>query len=324
MLDLFCIGESQRDIFYFLQEANVHCQLNTDRCELCLPYADKIPVETVVKVPAAGNSANAAVAAQRLGCKTGIMTWIGTDRAGEHLHHALREEKIDLTHVHRDKLRPTSESTILVFQGEKTQLVHFQPHHYQFTRPPSARGLYYSAMGTISKSFDRQLVHYLETQSKQFFTFQPGTTHLRAGLSAMDRLIERSNLLVLNLEEARLVLGQPTADMFLCLDRLQRVGGKTIVITDGKNGAWAHTDQEQWFCPVFPVKPKEATGAGDAFAATLTVALLQEKPLDEALRMATAQSASVIQHIGPQQGLLKMDALKKVMSKFSKIRPTRI
>ena len=96
------------------------------------------------------------------------------------------------------------------------------------------------------------------------------------------------------------------------------------MITDGKNGATAHTDHESWFMPVFPVKIKEATGAGDAFASTLTVALLEQRPLDEALRMATAQSSSVIQHIGPQEGLMKMEDLKKRLKKFSKIKPTLI
>ena len=48
-LDLLCIGESLRDVFYLLDGASVTCSLHRERCLLCLEYAEKIPVKHIVK-----------------------------------------------------------------------------------------------------------------------------------------------------------------------------------------------------------------------------------------------------------------------------------
>lgn len=319
--DLLTIGESLRDVFYFLDEASVSCSLQKERCLLCLEYAEKIPVRHVVKIHAAGNSANAAVSAARLGLKTKLMTWIGDDPEGEDLRDHLRQEKIDHRGILVDKRVPTNEATILSFKGEKTQLVHFNKRNYQFPALPTTRALYYSAMGSGFGSFDRKLANHLKTHRDIFFAFQPGTTHVRAGLSAMKHLLARADLFILNKEEAEQLLGDGNRTLLNMLEAFHHHGAKRVIITDGAKGADAFDGTTHWHMPIFPGKVLERTGAGDSFAAAVTVALIQNHDLATALRWGAANSWSVVQHVGPQKGLLTIAQMRIILKKFSKIKP---
>jgi sugar/nucleoside kinase (ribokinase family) len=76
--------------------------------------------------------------------------------------------------------------------------------------------------------------------------------------------------------------------------------------------------------PVFNGEPKERTGAGDSFATGVTVALLNGKPLHEALRWGTANSRSVIDQIGPQKGLLTSAGMRKMLKRYNHVVPKKI
>ncbi|MDQ7814364.1 MAG: carbohydrate kinase family protein [Patescibacteria group bacterium] len=319
-LDILAVGESLRDVFYLIDDATLSCSINKDRCLLCLEYADKIPVRQVVKVPAAGNSANAAVGAARLGLRTGLISWVGDDYAGRHLREALRKEKVDLKFLVEDKKLPTSEATIINYQGEKTQLVYFQPRSYSVPECQEARCLYYSAMGAKHASVDKKIFEFLGCFPAMKLVFQPGTTHIKSGLTAIKKLIAKSHMLILNKDEAEQLLADGERTMCSLLDKFIKLGAKTAIITDGKNGADAFDGKTHWHMPAFDGKPVETTGAGDSFACGVTVAMLKGLDMEEALRWGSANAWSVIHEIGPQKGLLASAGMKKVLKKFSKIK----
>ena len=64
--DLVAIGEIAVDAFIRLKDAHVHCKIDTDACELCVRFGDKIPYESVTEIPAVANAGNASVCASRL------------------------------------------------------------------------------------------------------------------------------------------------------------------------------------------------------------------------------------------------------------------
>ena len=63
--------------------------------------------------------------------------------------------------------------------------------------------------------------------------------------------------------------------------------------------------------PIYPHDPYERTGAGDAFASTVSVALLLGKSIKEALTWGPINSMSVVQFVGAQKGLLSMLQLEQ-------------
>ncbi|MFA5935638.1 MAG: carbohydrate kinase family protein [Patescibacteria group bacterium] len=322
--DIITIGESLRDVFYVLHELNHGAHLDVERNLLCLEYAEKIPVRSVVKVPAAGNSANAAVGSSRLGLKAALVTWVGADVAGDHVRGALKADKVDCRYVTVDKENPTSEATILNFKQERTQFVYFQPRTYHMPRLVSTRAIYYSAMGEKHAHFDGDLMRYLERTPNLFFVFQPGTTHVMSGLKSIKSLIAKSDVFILNKDEAHHLLVDGERTMLNLLETFHTMGAKTVIITDGGNGAHAYDGKEHWYMPIFPAKVVEKTGAGDSFATAVTVALLKGQNLSEALRWGTANSAGVIGKIGPQAGLLTTSEMRKMLKKYAKIKATRL
>ncbi len=317
--DILTIGESLRDTFYMLDEASVSCTLKKEHCQLCLEYAEKIPVKKVIKAHAAGNAANAAVASARLGLRTATLTWIGHDSEGQDIHATLDNEKVNHDYIQVDIKFPTNEAAILSFQGEKTQLVHFQPRKYKMPELPATRCIYYTAMGNNFGTFDRELIAHIK-KHKLFFSFQPGTTHVRNGLKTIKPFLPYTNLLIVNKDEAHQIFMDGERTILNLLESFHKHGARNVVITDGKNGAYAFDGTTQWHMPIFPVKYYESTGAGDSFASTMTVALLQGHDIPTALRWGTANAASVVQYIGPQSGLLTTEPMQNMLHRFGKIK----
>ena len=59
----------------------------------------------------------------------------------------------------------------------------------------------------------------------------------------------------------------------------------------------------------------DATGAGDAFAAGLAVALAEGRPLDEAGRLANAGAALATTVLGAQAGLPRRGAVQALLDR---------
>lgn len=313
--DIVCIGECLRDIFYIIDEASVSCTINKERCLLCLEYAEKIPVKDVIKVKAAGNSANAAVSASRLGLSGALVSWAGPDFAGDQIKEALEEENIDISSLSRRKGQQTSEATLLSYQGERTQLLFFKPRDYKLPKLPTSNWIYYSAMGKKFESFDKELITYLKKNNNKF-AFQPGTTHVHKGLKYLKPLIKLCDIYILNKEEAQYILDGKKRPIKNLLEDFYKLGAQTIVITNGKDGAYAFDGKTFWHIPIFKGDAKERTGAGDAFAAGFTVAKMQGKDIPEALRWGTANSWSVVREVGPQKGLLTKSQMQTILKRF--------
>jgi sugar/nucleoside kinase (ribokinase family) len=324
VFDIITIGESLRDVFYMMDKESASVSMHPDRNLLCLEYAEKIPVEVIVKVPAAGNSANAAVGSARLGLKTALVSWVGADNAGADVMNTLREEGVDERFMVIDKQHSTSEATILVFNRERTQLVHFEHHDYKLPKLPSTRCVYYSAMGKKYTQFDKFLQKYLKSVPETQLIFQPGTTHIRAGLEAIKPLIARSLVFILNKDEAHHLLMDGERTMFNLLEAFHRQGCKNVIITDAANGAEAFDGKNHWHMPVFPAKVLEPTGAGDSFATAVSAALLKGYDLPTALRWGSANGWSVVQYVGPQMGLLKTSQMNATLKQFASIKPKLI
>jgi sugar/nucleoside kinase (ribokinase family) len=62
-----------------------------------------------------------------------------------------------------------------------------------------------------------------------------------------------------------------------------------------------------------PKPPYERTGAGDACASTITIALALGLPFTTALQWGPINSMSVVQYIGAQEGLLTRAKLEEYL-----------
>jgi sugar/nucleoside kinase (ribokinase family) len=308
-IDFFAIGDIVTEPFIRLKDANVHCKINNEECEICMRWGDKIPYESFTVCAAVGNSSNAAVAAARLGLNASLRAYLGHDRYGEDSLGVLKNEGVDTSYVVIDPVRPSNYHYVLWYADNRTILVKHE--EYDYTVPELAQApkwIYLSSLAANSLPYHQAMIEWLKKYPESKLAFQPGTFQMKLGVEALKPIYERSDLFICNKEEAERILNKPAgSDMKELLVAVQALGPKIVVITDDKRGCYA-IDQsgKAIHVPRYPDPrpPFEITGAGDALASGTAAALALEKPLEEALRWGSANASAVIQEIGAQKGLL--------------------
>jgi pseudouridine kinase len=95
------------------------------------------------------------------------------------------------------------------------------------------------------------------------------------------------------------------------LKKLQESGPKIIIITDGSIGSFGFDGEKYLKLESFPAKLLQKTGAGDAYSVGVLAGLFYGENIDEAMRWGTANSASVVEQMGPQVGLLTLEKIKE-------------
>ncbi|MDP1624987.1 MAG: carbohydrate kinase family protein [bacterium] len=317
-IDFLAIGDTVVDAFIKLKEAHVTCSVDKDNCEICMKFGDKIPFESATVVAAVGNSANAAVSAARLGLRSALLTDLGGDRYADESLASLRKDGVETQYVRTHKGMPTNYHYVLWYGDERTILVKHQEYPYtlpRFSRKP--KWVYVSSLGSTSYEYHTAIIEWLKANPEIKVAFQPGTFQISLGIEKLKGLYERSDIFFCNKEEAQKILRTDESDVKKLMSLMREQGPKTVVITDGPRGAYTFDGTDAYFMPTYPdpKAPFERTGAGDAFASTFVIALAKGKSLEDALAWAPINSASVVQDIGAQRGLLTESALGEWLAK---------
>lgn len=314
-IDLLAVGDITIDAFIKLKDASVHCKINKEDCEICMRWGDKIPYELNEIVPAVGNSANAAVAAARLGLASSLRAYVGKDAYGQQCIDALTAEGVATDLVEQSVHEKTNYHYVLWFESQRTILVKHEERQYKvpsLAEPP--RWLYLSSLGENSLPYHHALMEVLKGWPQTKLAFQPGTFQIRFGIDVLRPVYEHADIFFCNKEEAELILRlEPGHEIKDLLKKLQALGPKVAVITDDIRGAYAINEGGTcWHIPRYPDPrpPFEITGAGDALASGVVSALALGKPLEEALLWGPINASAVIQEIGAQKGLLTVAQLE--------------
>lgn len=305
MFDIISIGDTSHNVFLEMDPANVHLhQIKPEPMELCLTYADKIPVKSMQET-VGGNSANSAVAFGRLGFSTGFYTQLGDDETGRQIQEELAQNSVVPDYIVHDQGLRTNYSTIINLNAERTILIYHLHRHYVLPKLAPASWVYLSSMGEGSEVIFPDLAAYIKEQGANLL-YQPGTFQLRLGSEKAMELLQVARILAVNKEEAELYLAKPTGSSFReLLDGILALGPKIALITDGPAGAYCSDGHEYLYLGIIEEAPRiEATGAGDSFTSGFMAAIAAGEPLAEALRWGQCESSSVIQFVGPQAGLL--------------------
>jgi sugar/nucleoside kinase (ribokinase family) len=314
-LDFLAIGDTVTDAFIQLSDAWVDKDgESAKKGGLCVTFGDKVPFESVEIVRAVGNSANAAVSAARLGLKTGLVSWLGDDEEGAKCRESLRKDGVDDTYVTTEAGKPTNYHFVLRFGAERTILIKHTDWSYVLPAiDPAPKWIYLSSFAPSGATLHDQIADYLEAHPETKLAFQPGVFDIKQGVERLKRIYARADIFFCNKEEAERILGVEPAAIPELLPKMRALGPKSVVITDGPNGAFAQdVDGAIYRVPMFPdrVPAVDRTGAGDATGSTVTAALALGFPLAEALRWGPVNSASVVEKIGAQAGLLSRAELE--------------
>ena len=252
-----------------------------------------------------GEAVNEAVAAAKLGTKTGIVCALGEDDAGDMVEAALRRCGVDTGRILRSAEHPTPVTTMFVNADGTRKSITNGAHRHNF-HPEKDTARFTDARAVILGSLfrapfdDPEIIGAVLEAAKaagqtvfadtklpnfRFLTLED----LRPSLPLIDFITP-------NEDEARYYSGKDTpeemADVFL------GYGVKNVVIKLGAKGCYFKNSDTAIRLPACAIRAVDATGAGDNFVAGFASELLRGAPVGDALRFANACGAVCASAVG--------------------------
>lgn len=318
--DVLCVGDIVTDAFIKLLDDKAVSYENEQGEWLAMPFGKKLPFDHVEILEAVGNAANAAVSFARLGVKSGLVANVGGDLQGRDMVTALHKNNVDSRFVRINPDKKSNYHYVLWYKEERTILIKHEEYDYhwpQLKEKETPKWIYFSSISKNAMDFHDDLTDWLEKNPEVKLAFQPGTFQIEAGAERLGRLYQRTEVLVLNREEAVEVSGGNHDDVHDLLNRLHELGPKIVCVTDGPDGAYASDGESRFKMPPYPdpAPPKERTGAGDAFTSTFVAAIVKGSNIEGALQWGPINSMNVVQNVGAQAGLLSEGQLQEFLQR---------
>jgi len=255
-------------------------------------------------------------AVARLGVSCGFIGCVGADPFGDCLVDRLQADGVDVSGLVRMSDAATGVAFIAYREDGSRQFVfhiagaaagRLGPEQIEAGYIQGGRWLHITGSSLSVNEPMRQACYRaveLAAQAGLTISFDPNLRAELMGAERVRRLVEpvlaHATVVLPSGEEARLLTGLDD-DVRACQALLAR-GAKIVALKRGAAGSILFTDGNQISVPGFSVTEVDPTGAGDCYAAGLTVALLQGWDLERAARFANAVGALAVTRQGPMEG----------------------
>ena len=306
MARIVSIGSALQDIFLIDHD---DFGTNTKGFFNQLELGSKVDIDKI-KYSTGGGATNAATTFARNGHESIFIGCISHDSAGQAILNSLDDEGIDssyVTYLDREHtgssiiiLPPSGERTILTCRGASSRFDALEPNDLDDVNPD---WLYVT---TFRGDMDMLDHFFMKARSlKTKIMFNPGNLELKHPRKLIGLLSDVEVLLVNKKEAQQIVEGHLLAEL---VSKLASYVPK-VIITDGSQGGIATDGEEIYRFGIYEdVKVKDATGAGDAFGSGFLAAFANGKSFKDSLIFASANSTSVIQHVGSKDGIIGSSA----------------
>lgn len=262
-----------------------------------------------------GKGANQAVAVARLGILTQMVGRVGGDEFGHQLLESLQTAGVKIRGVHVDHSTHSGVAVITVADDGENQIIGVP-----------------GANGELDGTDIERLLELLPKADALLLQLEvPLPVVKRAAQAA-----RQAGVRVL-LDPAP-VPGEAIADLYPCVDILlpneveaghlvgfpvnspetaaaaaalfQQQGAQTVIVKLGAQGVFCATPDDAFFVPAFSIAAVDTVAAGDAFAGGLTAALVEGKPLRQAVIWGSATGALTATKVGAQSAMPDRAALE--------------
>lgn len=304
-IKILSVGAAVQDVFLShseqfapVSEKTVHEQF------MKLELGNKADVNNIT-FSTGGGATNAAVTFARQGLHALFMGTIGHDPAGNAVLDDLDKEGVDTIHVsYSDKfctgysvllLAPSGERTILTYRGAST---HYLVKDFDLNGVDTD----WMYVSSLSGSFDVLDKLFKQAAKKSIkIMFNPGKAELKHP-DKLRALLEEVEVLTVNREEMQqIVHGETLEELVIHGSHYVPV----VIVSDGPNGVCASDGRTIIKAGMYQdVRVIDRTGAGDAFGSGFLSQWAQGGSLVDSIIFASANSTSVVQHIGAKTGIL--------------------
>jgi len=251
-----------------------------------------------------GDTSNFAIAAARQGASAGYISAVGADSFGERLLALWTQERVDTRHVAVNASAPTG----VYFVSHDNH-----GHRFDYLREGSAASRYQHEHLPLAAIAQAQYLHL------SGISLAISTSACDAGLAAMEHarkagvqvsLDTNLRLRLWSLARARGIMREAFALTDVCLpswdditvltglddrdaivDHLLACGVRIVALKLGEEGCYVATPDSRALVPPYPVRPLDATGAGDCFGGSFIARLAAGADPFEAARYANVAAA---------------------------------
>jgi len=320
MFDVITIGSATRDGFFEgIDFLSVEGKCFVANKGICLPLGSKVRVPEV-HFFTGGSATNTAVSFARQGLKTAIVCRVGDDVSGKTIIEEQKKEKIVTQFIQKDCTIPTAYSVIfLTPSGERTILSYKGCAEKLTVKKIPWKKIQTSwlCIGSLGKEKNilKKIIQFAVSKNIKL-AINPGWHEIN-WLKKNPKWIDKFEIFICNQEEAAYFTGisyNKEKKVFKKLDDLVK---GIVVMTKGEDGVSVSDGKTLWKAKVLKKKRViDVTGAGDAFASAFISTFVKknkinEKVVEEAIRIGIANAFSVIKHIGTKPGILYKKDIKR-------------
>ena len=251
-----------------------------------------------------GKGANQAVAAARAGGNVSFVSCVGEDAYTPQMVQNYKKDGIDTRFVFKEKGVASGHALIMIDDsGENIISVASEANNLLLPGKIDEALPVFDEAAMIVMQFEtpEETIKYVIdiANNKRI----PVMWNMAPAKTFDFSYVPKINILVLNEVEAGFLAEMPVeteADAEKAAQKLVDRGVEKVIITLGSKGAFVVTKTEKVSVPAFKVEAVDTTAAGDTFCGAFAVALVEGKPLKEALQFASAAAAISVTRMGAQ------------------------
>ncbi|MBI2452115.1 carbohydrate kinase family protein [Candidatus Pacearchaeota archaeon] len=304
--DVITVGSAVIDSF-------LETELEEEHGKIYFPIGTKILVKELW-FSTGGGGTNTAASFSTLGLKTGYIGKLGKDENANIILNELKKFKVSF--LGSQGTTPTGYSTIIDSKKlHRTVLTYKGANDSLAINELKLKNLnthwfYFSAMLNNSLKTQEKLA-LISKKINLKIAYNPSSYLTRKGPNLIKNIIKYTNILVLNNEEAEHLVGKNP--LLITFKKLHSLGPEIICITYGEKGNKASDKKNIFISKPHNIKPKERTGAGDAFASGFVTGVIYHNNIEKAIQFGSLNAESVIQIPGAKNGLLTKSQIEKQM-----------
>ncbi|MCG6227609.1 ribokinase [Vibrio furnissii] len=254
-----------------------------------------------------GKGANQAVAAARLNADIGFIACVGDDSFGINIRESFKLDGMNIRGVKMQPNCPTGIAMIQVSDSGENSICISAEANAKLTAEAIDPDLQHIRDANY-------LLMQLETPLDGIVKAAQVAKEARTNVilnpaparELPDALLSCVDVITPNETEAEVLTGITVSDdasAQLAADALHLKGIEIVMITLGAKGVWLSQNGRGTLIPGFRVQATDTTAAGDTFNGALVTGLLEEMPLESAIKFAHAAAAISVTRFGAQTSI---------------------